>query len=59
MEEIGEKLNGNSQIQNKTEFQNLPKIPNFQKLICTNMLSFGQNFKNKSCRSSFNRQVCY
>ena len=25
MEEIGEKLNGNSQIQNKTEFQNLPK----------------------------------
>ena len=57
MEEIGEKLNGNSQIQNKTEFQNLPKIPNIQKLVFTNLLSFAPNFNNKSCSSYFDLQV--
>ena len=31
----------------KLNFRIYPKIPNFQELICTNLLSFGQNFKIK------------
>jgi len=41
MEEIREKFNWKQSNTKETEFQNLPKIPNFQKLICTNLLSFG------------------
>ena len=35
LEKNGEKLTGNSQIQNKTEFQNLPKNPQYSEAdIC-------------------------
>ena len=60
MEEIGEKLNGNSQIQNKTEFQNLPQtFHKIQKLVFANLLSFGQNFKYKSCSPWLSLQVFF
>ena len=59
MEEIGEKLNGNSQIQNKTEFQNLPKNPQYSEADICKSVEFWANFKYKSCRSCFNRQVFY
>src|SRR6266498_5417336 len=60
MEEIREKLNGNSQIQNKTEFsESTQTFHKIQKLLFANLLSFGQNFKFKSCRSCFDLQVLF
>ena len=40
VEEIGEKLNGNSQIQNKTEFQNLPKNPQYSEACIYRSVEF-------------------
>jgi len=39
MEEIGEKLNGNSQIQNKTEFSQLKQLDSFETLTSARNIS--------------------
>ena len=43
----------------KLNFRIYPKIPNFQKLVFSDLLSFGQNFKRKSCRYCFDLKVLF